>query len=111
MRDYLSQCRNDIKGKSKHNVGTPNPGEIWWVENCDGVKNRPVIIVKCEKDNVICLKCTSQEGSRQMIGDYLKAGLDKETFVEPVKSTVRRSSLSRKIGSLSKTDRDRFGIR
>ena len=45
-----------------------------------------------------------------VIEDYMEAGLDKETYVDPEIRTLERNCLARKIGVLSDYDRPRFGL-
>ena len=62
---------------------------------------------------VTCRKCTSQSNTirgRDTIEDYLEAGLDRETFVDPEVRNTSRTRLVRKLGTLTEYDRQKFGL-
>ncbi len=91
--------------------GTPRPGEIWWAPNLDNIKDRPVLVLKNEGGRIVCRKCTTQYKTYvqyDTIEDYLEAGLDKKTYVDPVTRIIPRGCLSRKMGSLTKSDREKL---
>ena len=113
MTDYLKRYYKGVNAASKPMRCRPSPGEIWWVEKLDGIKDRPILILKCSGNVVTFLKCTSQPGqtrSRNVIGDCFDAGLDKVTYVDPEQRTIQRSRLLRKMGALSDYDRSKFGL-
>jgi mRNA-degrading endonuclease toxin of MazEF toxin-antitoxin module len=96
---------------------TPVRGEVWWAEGLkcgDGCrKSRPVIVLGCDGDGVTCFICTSQgtSGNRtHRILDPDRAGLDRETNAVVAAVRVDRSSLARRIGTLSEEDRGCLGI-
>ncbi len=56
---------------------------------------------------------TSQHSNtvnRTLIEDYLAAGLDKDTYVDPNVRTIPRNRLVRRMGKLSDYDLEKFGI-
>ncbi len=114
MTDYLNRYKKG--SKTPHNRGggsAPRPGDIWWVSNLDGVKDRPILILSVDGDTVTFRKCTSQASavrSRDVIIEYEYAGLDKETYVDPEVRTGSKSKLVRKLGELSDYDRPNFGL-
>lgn len=91
--------------------GSPRPGEIWWAPNLDNIKDRPVLVLRNEGGRIVCRKCTTQFKTYvqyDTIEDYFEAGLEKETYVDPVLRTIPRNRLSRKMGSLTEFDREKF---
>lgn len=93
--------------------GTPQPGEIWWAPNLDGIKDRPVLILGHTGNSYTFRKCTSQTSAirkRDLIEDYYEAGLEKATYVDPDRRTIDRNRLARKMGELSDFDRPKFGL-
>ena len=46
MIDYLYQYNRSKNPSNRTGRGTPQPGEVWWVENLDGIKDRPVLVLK-----------------------------------------------------------------
>ena len=114
MTDYFKQYKRNEKAKARPAKGTPQPGEIWWVSNLDGIKDRPVLILGHSGNMYQYRKCTSQlSGTREraIIEDYIEAGLEKETYVDAEIRTIERSKLVRRLGELSDYDRERFGLR
>ncbi len=113
MTDYLKQYKRGTGKTNNAGKGTPQPGEIWWVSNLDGIKDRPVLILDYNGNMYRCRKCTSQPSAirqRDVIEDYMEAGLDKETYVDPEIRTLERNRLVRKLGKLSEYDRSTFGL-
>ena len=45
MTDYMNQYERNLKAMNNSGKGTPQPGEIWWVSNLNGIKDRPVLIL------------------------------------------------------------------
>ena len=113
MSDYMTQYKRNLRAANKACKGTPAPGEIWWVSNLDGIKDRPILIMDCTSGVVTFRKCTSQISAfrqRDIIEDYYEAGLDKATYVDPERRTIPRIRLVRKMGELSDYDRQKFGL-
>ena len=113
MTDYMSQYKRNEKAKNNSGKGTPQPGEIWWVSDLDGIKDRPVLILEHNGNTYTFRKCTSQYSSylpRDTIEDYYDAGLDKATYVDPNLRSIPRNQLVRKMGMLSDFDREKFGL-
>lgn len=113
MTDYMNQYKRNLKAMNNSGKGTPQPGEIWWVSNLNGIKDRPVLILGHTGSIYTFRKCTSQTSTfrqRDTIEDYYDAGLDKATYVDPDRRTIERNRLVRKMGELSEFDREKFGI-
>ena len=113
MTDYLKQHKRNGKAKNNSGKGTPQPGEIWWVSNLDNIKDRPVLVLGCSGNMVTFRRCTSQTSavrSRDIIEDYMGAGLDKETYVDKEIRSTPRDRFVRRIGVLSEYDREKFGL-
>ncbi len=113
MTDYLNQYKKGQKSRHNRSHRNPNPGEVWWVENLDGVKDRPILVVGVQGSDVRYRRCTTQSGgarSRDVIEDYMEAGLDKETFVDREVRTIQSTHLVRKLGTLSQYDREKFRL-
>lgn len=113
MSDYMNQYKRNIKAMNKSGKGTPTPGEIWWVSNLDGIKDRPILVLNCASGTVTYRKCTSQASTfrqRDTIEDFYDAGLDKATYVDPEVRTIPRTRLVRKMGELSEYDREKFEL-
>ena len=113
MTDYMKQYKRNEKSKNNAGRGTPMPGEIWWVSNLDNIKDRPVLVLGCSGNMVTFRRCTSQTSTvrqRDLIEDYMEAGLDKETYVDKEVRSTPRDRLVRKIGMLSEYDREKFGL-
>ena len=113
MTDYMVQYRRNLKAMNNAGKGTPQAGEIWWVSNLDGIKDRPVLILGHQGSTFMFRKCTSQYSTahpRDTIEDYYDAGLDKATYVDPNVRTIPRSQLVRRMGRLSDLDCDKFGL-
>ncbi len=113
MTDYLKQYKRAGKSKNNTGSGTPQPGEIWWASNLDSIKDRPVLVLGHSGNMVTIRKCTSQTSTvrqRDLIEDYMEAGLEKETYVDPEVRSVPRDRLARKLGKLSDYDLDKFGL-
>lgn len=113
MTDYMKQYKRNLKAIDKSGKGTPVPGDIWWVSNLDGIKDRPILVLGCSSGTVIYRKCTSQTSTtrqRDTIEDFYDAGLDRATFVDPERRTIQRTRLVRKMGELSEYDRQKFGL-
>ena len=113
MTDYMKQYKRGTGRTNNAGKGTPQPGEIWWVSNLDGIKDRPVLILEQNGNMYRCRKCTSQSSAirqRDVIEDYMEAGLDKETYVDPEIRTLERNRLAWKLGVLSDYDRATFGL-
>ncbi len=111
MNNYLNQYKKNAKTSNNAGKGTPQPGEIWWVSNLDGIKDRPVLIIGHTNNMYRFRKCTSQSNTnrvRDLIEDYMEAGLEKETYVDREIRTVERNRLTRKMGELSEYDREKF---
>lgn len=109
---------NSRQNFNRSNMAQPRPGEVWFVKNLEfegggGGKNRPVVIISCQKSAVICCKCTTRfSGNPNLcpILDLDLAGLGKETLVDVTRLTLDKSKLLHKIGDLSDEDRDNIGI-
>lgn len=113
MVDYLNQYKKGQKARHNRSPRNPNPGEVWWIENLDGVKDRPILVTGVHGGSVMFRRCTSQNGgaqSRDVIEDYMEAGLEKETFVDREVRTIQSTHLVRKLGTLSKYDREMFRL-
>ena len=114
MVDYMDKYKRGLKAMNKTSKSKPKPGEIWWVSDLDGIKDRPILVLSCNGDVVTYRKCTSQASvirQRDLIEDCLEAGLDKPTYVDPERFTIPRSRLDRRMGKLSEEDRSKFGLR
>ena len=113
MTDYMNQYKRNLKAIDKSGKGTPAPGDIWWVSNLDGIKDRPILVLDYASGTVTYRKCTSQASTirqRDTIEDYYDAGLDKATYVDPERRTIPRTRLVRKMGELSEYDCQKFGL-
>lgn len=113
MTDYMVQHKRNLKAIDKSGKGTPHPGEIWWVSNLDGIKDRPILILGCKEDLVTFLKYTSQSKDYRkaiLIEDYYEAGLEKATFVDSQVRSILRSCLVRRLGKLSEYDSQKYGL-
>ncbi|MBQ3736232.1 MAG: type II toxin-antitoxin system PemK/MazF family toxin [Candidatus Methanomethylophilaceae archaeon] len=113
MTDYLKQYKRGQGTGNNRGKGAPQPGEIWWVLNLDGIKDRPVLVLDHSGNMVTIRKCTSQTSTvrhRDLIEDYMEAGLDKETYADPEVRSIPRDRLARKLGRLSEYDLEKFGI-
>lgn len=113
MTDYINQYKRNLRAMNNSGKGTPQPGEIWWVSNLNGIKDRPVLILGHTGSTYTFRKCTSQTSTfrqRDTIEDYYDAGLDKATYVDPDRRKIERNRLVRKMGELSEFDREKFGI-
>ncbi len=113
MTNYMHQYKRNIKAMNSSGKAKPYPGEIWWVEMLDGIKDRPVLILGCDGATVTFRKCTTKTSNcvqRDLIEEPFEAGLDQETYVDPEKRTISRKGLVRKMGELSDLDRERFGL-
>lgn len=109
--NVLKQYQKSAGPKNNAGTGTPQPGEIWWVSNLEGIKDRPVLIMGHNGNTYSYRKCTSQLSptrNRYVIEDYLEAGLDKQTYVDPEIRNIDRNRIVRKIGELSDYDRGKF---
>ena len=114
MVDYMDKYKRGLKAMNRTAKCRPKPGEIWWVSDLDGIKDRPILVLSCNGDVVTYRKCTSQASvirQRDLIEDCLEAGLDKPTYVDPERFTIPRSRLDRRMGKLSEEDRSKFGLR
>ena len=113
MADYLNKYKKTQKGGGRSNNADPKPGEIWWVANLDGVKDRPILVISCDGGTVRFRRCTSQTSTtrrRDLIEEYIWAGLEKETYVDEEVRTTSVSRLVRRLGELSDYDRQKFGL-
>lgn len=111
MSDYMRQYKRNLRAMDKISKATPQPGEVWWVSNLDGIKDRPVLIFGHDGNGYYFRKCTSQFSISRpydIIEDYYDAGLDKSTYVDPEMRLIGRSRLVRKMGELSEFDRGKF---
>lgn len=109
----MHQYKRNIRAMNKSGKARPQPGEIWWAEMLDGIKDRPVLILRCDGTTVTFRKCTTKSGNcvqRDLIEEPLEAGLDQMTYVDPEMRTISRKGLVRKMGELSDTDLTKFGI-
>ncbi|MBR4504418.1 MAG: hypothetical protein IKP20_05555 [Candidatus Methanomethylophilaceae archaeon] len=113
MTDFLSQYKKSQRTRHNRSPRAPNPGEVWWVENLDGIKDRPILVVGTRNGDVLFRRCTSQSGganARDVIEDYMEAGLDTETYVDREVRSIPSTHLVRRLGSLSQYDREKFRI-
>ena len=113
MSIYLTRYRKSMAAQNTNVRCNPKPGEIWYVSNLDNIKDRPILVLSCDKGMVRFRKCTSQTSvfrCRDVIEDYYDAGLNKATYVDPEIRTISKSSLLWKLGDLSEYDRQRFGF-
>jgi hypothetical protein len=113
MTDYMHQYRRSNKAPKKDTGSTPKRGEVWWASRVDGIKDRPVVILSYSDPKVTFRSCTSQDSTthvRELIEDYDVAGLDRPTYLSPVSKDMDRARLVRRLGSLSKYDREKFHI-
>ncbi len=113
MTDYMNQYRRNLRALNKSSRTKPRPGEIWWAEMLDGIKDRPVLVLGCDGSNVTFRKCTTKSGNcvqRDLIEEPFDAGLDQMTYVDPEMRTISRKGLVRKMGELSDTDLTKFGL-
>ena len=113
MVDYMNQYRRTQKPARRDTGSTPKRGEVWWASKVDGVKDRPIVILSVNNNQVTYRRCTSQDGTSQMrmlIEDFDVAGLDRATYLDPVPCTMDRSKLIRKLGVLSEYDRKQSHI-
>ena len=113
MADCLNQYMKSRRTRHNRSPRAPNPGEVWWVENLDGIKDRPILVVGTRNGDVLFRRCTSQSGgadARDAIEDYMEAGLEMETYVDRVIRSIPSTHLVRRLGSLSQYDREKFRI-
>ncbi len=111
--DYLKQYNRRKNPSNRSNNADPRPGEVWWVANLDGVKDRPVLVIARNGDTVTYRKCTSSTGSarpKDVIEDHISAGLEKETYVDAEVRTIARNRMVRRLGKLCDLDMERFGL-
>ncbi len=111
--DYLKQYNRRKNPSNRSNNADPKPGEIWWASNLDGVKDRPVLVISRSGDTVTYRKCTSSTGfvrPKDLIEDYISAGLEKETYVDAEVRTISRNRMVRRLGKLCEEDLQRFGL-
>ena len=113
MTSYLGRYQKAQDHHARRNQIRPHPGEIWFASNIDGIKDRPILIVSVEKDRIVYRKCTSKPNDirrRILIEDYVSAGLEKDTYVDPEPRTVSRSRLLWQMGSVSSEDLSILGL-
>ena len=113
MTDCMNRYKRNTGAKNNSGKGTPQPGEIWWASNLDGIKDRPVLILDHTGNMYRFRRCTSQTSTvrhRDLIEDYMEAGLEKVTYVDPDARSIERKRLVRKLGVLSEYDREKFGL-
>ena len=113
MTDYMNQYKRNLGAKNNSGKGTPQPGEVWWVSNLDGIKDRPVLILDHTGNMYRFRRCTSQTSTvrqRDLIEDYMEAGLEKATYVDKEVRSIERKRLVRKLGVLSEYERAKFGL-
>ena len=113
MTDYMHQYRRSNRAPKKDTGSTPKRGEVWWASRVDGIKDRPVVILSYSDPKVTFRSCTSQDSTvhvRELIEDYDVAGLDRPTYLSSVSKDMDRARLVRRLGSLSKYDREKFHI-
>ena len=113
MTDCMLQYKRGLKAANKTTKASPHPGEVWWVSNLDNVKDRPILVLYMDGDLVVFRKCTSQTSDfrkRELIEDYLEAGLEKATYVDPDIRRIERSRLVRRLGKLSEWDASKFNL-
>jgi len=111
--DHRTVTRMRSKTKHREPSCIPHPGEIWWTSMYEGIKDRPVLIIRSNKDDVTIRRCTSKDSTefhRDLIEDYYEAGLEKPTFVDEQMHTIPKSKLVKRMGRLSEYDRPRFGF-
>ncbi len=113
MTDFKKKYKGRLTGNNKPKAALPKAGEIWWVSNLDGIKDRPILIVDYDRGRVRYRKCTSKCNGiflRTPINDYQKAGLFVTTYVDPMIRSITMDSLVRRMGSLSDRDRRVLGV-
>ena len=113
MTSYLGRYQKAQSHLAKKNSVHPHPGEIWFASNIDGIKDRPILIVSVEGDRIVYRKCTSKPNDirgRTLIEDYVSAGLEKDTFVDPEPKAITKSRLLWHMGSISSEDREILGL-
>ena len=112
MHEYKrSQKRNGPKA-DRPRGGTPQPGEVWWVPNLEGIDS-PVVVMSARGGRVTvrrCLRDPEGQWHRDVIDDYIKVGLDFYKYVESREHILSRDRLVRKMGRLSDRDRRRLGV-
>ena len=90
------------------------PGEIYFAKDLPfdtriGNKSRPVVVVEDQGDRVVCMQCTSKLSDwqyRYKICDGMDAGLFLDTYIVPKLINVPKAKLQKRIGVLSKHDRE-----
>ena len=97
-----------------NHIGMTRPGEVYYAKDLPydqkiGNKSRPVIVVEDRRDYIICMKCSTKSAGEQFrykICDGFEAGLDHDTYIVPQLIRVPKTKLQRRLGTLSKYDRD-----
>ena len=113
MTDYMAQYKRNLKAINASGKATPHLGDIWWVSNLDGIKDRPILVLEFKDGVVTFLKCTSQSKDYResvLIEDYYEAGLEKATYIDPQIRTISRNRLVRRLGKLSDYDASKIDL-
>jgi len=113
MTSYLGRYQRAQDHHSKKNLFHPQSGEVWFASNIDGIKDRPILIVSSSGTEVVYRKCTTKPNDirgRSLIEDYVSAGLEKDTYVDPEPKIISKSRLLWKMGTLSPEDMTQFGL-
>ncbi len=113
MNNVLDQYKKSQIGRKTNKSYIPKPGELWWVDNFDGVKGRPILVIRFNNGIVSYRRCTTKVGefsNRTIIEEYDYAGLEEKTYVDSEIRTMGRNRLTWRIGALSEYDSAKFGI-
>lgn len=114
-----SKPKNAAPVNKRHSASKGNYrcGEVYYAKDVkfdgsEGSKDRPVICLSVNGDAMRCLKCTSTGGARGLyeILDYIGAGLDHATYVDPKPFNLPRSKIVRYMGELNEVDYCNLGL-
>ena len=103
-------------------MGSYRFGEVVYIlypfSDYSGAKDRPAVVISCprynrEKLEVILLPITGQLAHGDTYGtvvieDWHKAGLTKPSVIKPMPHTPLQSTVRRRIGELTKADKDKL---
>ncbi len=109
----MVRFKRNLKTINSSGKAVPHSGEIWWVSNLDGIKDRPILVLDFKDGVVTFHKCTSQfKDYREsvLIEDYYEAGLEKATYIDPEIRIISRGRLVRRLGKLSDYDSLKIGL-
>lgn len=103
-------------------MGSYRVGEVVYVlypfSDHSGAKDRPAVIISCprynrERSELILVPITGQLKHADTYGtviidDWQRAGLAKPSVIKPMPHTPLQSAVRRKVGELTKTDKDKL---